>query len=129
MCQCLAVKAQTRSRPMAFKRIAVDTSKAVFTVHGIDETDLAVLRRDLSRTRFEAFVASIEPTEFVLEASGGARHWGRMLEAPGHRVRLIPPQYVKPFVRRGKTDRADAQAICEAAGRPGMSVVPVRSLE
>ena len=114
---------------MAFKRIAVDTSKAVFTVHGIDEADRAVLRRDLSRVRFEAFVASIEPTEFVLEASGGAHHWGRVLEACGHRVRLIPPQYVKPFVRRGKNDRADAQAICEAAGRPGMSVVPVRSLE
>jgi transposase len=114
---------------MAFKRIAVDTSKAVFTVHGVDEADRPVLRRDLSRPRFEAFVASIEPTEFVLEASGGAHHWGRLLEARGHRVRLIPPQYVKPFVKRGKTDRADAQAICEAASRPGMSVVPVRSLQ
>jgi transposase len=114
---------------MAFKRIAVDTSKAVFTLHGIDEADRAVLRRDLSRARFQAFVASMEPTEFVLEASGGAHHWGRVLEAHGHRVRLIPPQYVKPFVKRSKNDRADAQAICEAGGRPGMSVVPVRSLE
>jgi transposase len=114
---------------MTFKRIAVDTSKAVFTVHGIDEADRAVLRRDLSRSRFQSFVASIEPTEIVLEASGGAHHWGRLLEAHGHRVRLIPPQYVKPFVKRGKSDRADAQAICEAAGRPEMSVVPVRSLE
>lgn len=114
---------------MAFKRIAVDTSKAVFTVHGVDEAGRVVLQRDLSRTRFEVFVASIEPTEFVLEASGGAHHWGRILEVHGHRVRLIPPQYVKPFVKRGKNDRADAQAICEAAGRPGMSVVPVRSLE
>ncbi len=66
---------------MAFKRIAVDTYKAVFTVHGIDEADRAVLRRDLSRARFQAFAASIEPTEFVLEASGGAHHWGRALEA------------------------------------------------
>lgn len=65
---------------MAFKRIAVDTSKAVFTVHGVDEADHAVLRCDLSRARFQIFVASIEPTEFVLEASGGAHHWGRLLE-------------------------------------------------
>ena len=114
---------------MTFKRIAVDTSKAVFTVHGIDETDRVVLRRDLSRARFQTFVVSLEPTEFVLEASGGAHHWGRLLELHGHRVRLIPPQYVKPFVKRSKNDRADAQAICEAAGRPGMSVVPVRSLD
>ena len=114
---------------MAFKRIAVDTSKAVFTVHGIDEADRPVLRRDLSRARFQTFLATLEPTVFALEACGGAHHWGRMLQAHGHRVLLIPPQYVKPFVKRSKTDRADAEAICEAAGRPGMSVVPVRSLD
>ena len=114
---------------MAFQRIAVDTSKAVSTVHGIDEAGRAVLRRHLSRARFEVFVASIELTEFVLEASGGAHYWGRILEAHGHCVRLIPPQDVKPFVKRGKNDRADAQAICEAAGRPGRSSAPVRSLE
>ena len=114
---------------MGYKRVAVDTSKAVFTVHGIDEKDRPVLRRNLSRARFEALITKLEPTEFALEACGGSHHWGRMLQAHGHRVRLIPPQYVKPYVKRGKTDRADAEAICEAAGRPGMRFVPVKSAE
>ena len=114
---------------MTYKRIAVDTSKAVFTLHGIDETDRPTLRRDLNRSRFEAFVASTPATEFALEASSASHHWGRLLEAHGHRVKLIPPQYVRPFVKRSKNDRTDAAAICEAAGRPGMSTVPVRSLE
>jgi len=114
---------------MVFKRISVDTSKAVFTVHGIDEADRAVLRGDYSRGRFERWIASVAPTEFALEACGGSHYWGRVLKAHGHHVRLIPPQYVKPFVKRGKNDRADAAAISEAAGRPGMSFVPVKSAE
>ncbi len=114
---------------MVFKRISVDTSKTVFTVHGIDGSDRAVYRQDYTRSRFERWIGSLEPTEFALEACGGSHYWGRVLEAHGHRVRLIPPQYVKPFVKRGKNDRADAAAICEAAGRPGMSTVPVKSAE
>lgn len=114
---------------MEFKRIAVDTSKAVFTVHGIDLEDRAVLRRNFSRQAFEAFFAKQPPTNVALEACGGSHHWGRRLTELGHRVRLIPPQYVKPFVKRGKNDRNDAEAICEAAGRPGMSTVPVRAAE
>ena len=114
---------------MELKRIAVDTSKAVFTVHGIDRDDRAVLRRNFSRPTFEAFFAKLAPTEVVLEACGGSHHWGRRLTELGHRVRLLPPQYVKPFVKRGKNDRNDAEAICEAAGRPGMSTVPVKAAE
>ena len=114
---------------MRYKRVAVDTSKAVFTVHGIDDKDRAVLRQNLSRARFEALIGKLEPTEVALEACGGSHHWGRVLQAYGHTVRLIPPQYVKPYVKRGKNDRADAEAICEAAGRPGMRFVPVKSAE
>ena len=114
---------------MQIKRIGVDTSKAVFTVHGVDEADRPVLRREFSRTRFESWIAKLPATEFALEACGGSHHWGRLLAGHGHRVRLIPPQYVKPYVKRSKNDRADAEAICEAAGRPGMRAVPVKSAE
>jgi transposase len=114
---------------MKFKRIAVDTSKAVFTLHGVDEQDRPVLRQNLSRARFEAFLGKMSPTEVVLEACGSSHHWGRFLQGFGHTVRLIPPQYVKPFVKRGKNDRNDAEAICEAASRPTMHVVPVKSAQ
>ncbi len=113
---------------MEFKRIAVDTSKSVFTLHGVDAEERAILRRDLRRVPFEAFFAKLAPTEVVLEACGGSHHWGRRLTALGHRVRLIPPQYVKPYVKRGKNDRNDAAAIAEAASRPSMSFVPVKSV-
>ena len=114
---------------MEYKRIAIDTSKAVFTVHGIDVQDRPVLRRNLKRMEFEAFFAKLVPTEVALEACGSSHHWARVLTASGHQVRLIPPQYVKPFVKRGKNDDADAEAICEAAGRPTMHFVPVKSAE
>jgi transposase len=114
---------------MEYKRIAIDTSKAVFTVHGIDVQDRPVLRRNLKRVEFQAFFAKLVPTEVALEACGSSHHWARVLTASGHQVRLIPPQYVKPFVKRGKNDDADAEAICEAAGRPTMHFVPVKSVE
>ena len=114
---------------MKLKRISIDTSKAVFTLHGIDDQDRPVLRRNLSRPAFEAFFAKLPPTEVALEACGGSHHWGRRLTELGHHVHLIAPQYVKPFVKRGKNDRNDAEAISEAAGRPGMSAVPVKSAE
>ena len=114
---------------MELKRIAIDTSKAVFTLHGIDGQDRPVLRRNLGRLAFDAFFAKLAPVEVALEACGGSHHWGRVLTGMGHRVRLIPPQYVKPFVKRGKNDRNDAEAICEAAGRPGMTTVPIRPAE
>ena len=114
---------------MELKRVGIDTSKAVFTVHGIDAQERAVLRRNLSRAAFEAFFAKLPATEVALEACSGSYHWARVLGAMGHRVRLIPAQYVKPFVKRGKNDRNDAEAICEAAGRPGMASVPVKTAE
>jgi len=110
-----------------FKRIAVDTSKHVFTLHGVDPADRVILRRDLKRAQFIEFFAALAPCEVVLEACGGSHHWGRALQALGHRVRLIPPHYVKPYVKRGKNDRIDAAAIAEAASRPGMAEVPVKS--
>ncbi len=114
---------------MKFKRIAIDTSKHVFTLHGVDEQERPVLRRELKRGQMESFFAKQEPTEVVLEACGGSHHWGRLLSKLGHRVRLIPPQYVKPFVKRAKNDRNDAEAIGEAASRPTMRSVAVKSVD
>jgi transposase len=112
---------------MKYKRIAIDISKHVFTLHGVDEHERPVLRRNLKRAEMEAFFGKLAPTEVVLEACGGAHHWGRLLNRLGHQVRLIPAQYVKPFVKRAKNDRADAAAINDAASRPDMPAVAVKS--
>jgi transposase len=109
------------------KRIGLDTSKAVFTLHCVDENSQVVLRTNLRRAQLATFFKNLAPAEIALEACGSSHHWGRQLAGCGHEVRLIPPQYVKPFVKRAKNDRNDAEAICEAAGRPGMRFVPVKT--
>ncbi len=114
---------------MKFKRIAIDTSKPVFTLHGVDEQERPVLRRELKRAQVDSFFAKQAPTEVVLEACGGSHHWGRLLSKLGHRVRLILPQYVKPFVKRAKNDRNEAEAISEAASRPTMPSVVVKTVD
>jgi transposase len=111
------------------KRIGIDTSKSVFTLHCVDETGRQVLQSNLRRTQMATFFKKLAPTEIALEACGSSHHWARELIALGHEVRLIPPQYVKPYVKRAKNDRNDAEAICEAAGRPGMRFVRVKSAE
>lgn len=109
------------------KRIGIDTSKAVFTLHAIDQADRPVLRVNLRRAQLLPFFRKRSRTEVALEACGSAHRWARRLTALGHDVCLIPPQYVKPYVKRGKNDRNDAEAICEAAGRPGMRFVLAKS--
>lgn len=112
---------------MEYKRIAIDTSKHVFTIHGVDLDERVVLRREVRRSQLVGVFAKMAPTEVAMEACGGSHHWARVLVRLGHRVRLIPAQYVKPFVKRAKNDRNDAEAICEAAARPTMRSVPVKS--
>lgn len=114
---------------MEITRIAIDTSKHVFTLHGVDAADRAVLRRELRRAQVEPFFRKLPPIEVVIEACGGSHHWARLLASLGHTVRLIPPPYIKPFVKRGKNDRIDAEAINEASGRPGMRFVPVKTAQ
>jgi transposase len=110
-------------------RVAVDTSKSVFTLHGVDVAGCVAVRRNLRRHQFVAFFEKQPAVEVVMEACAGSHHWGRTLGRLGHRVRLIPPQYVKPFVKRGKNDRNDAEAICVAASQPSIGEVPVKSAE
>lgn len=108
-------------------RIGMDTSKHVFQLHGVDAQERPVLRRQLRRGELERFFAALPPTVIGLEACGASHHWARRLMALGHEVRLLPPQYVKPYVRRGKSDSLDAEAICEAMSRPSMRFVPVKN--
>ena len=112
-----------------YKRIAIDTSKAVFTLHGIDQQDRPVLRTNLRRAQLTSFFKKLPATSIAIEACSSSHHWAHELTLLGHEVRLIPPQYVKPYVKRGKNDRNDAEAICEAAGRPGMHFVPAKSIK
>ncbi|SEP73431.1 Transposase [Solimonas aquatica] len=109
--------------------VGLDLAKSVFQVHGADEDGRAVLRKALKRGQVAEFFAQLPPCTVGMEACGSAHHWARKLRELGHEVRLIAPQYVKPFVKRNKTDAADAEAICEAMGRPGMRFVPVKTTE
>src|SRR6266852_8899433 len=117
------------SRPMTIIRVGLDTAKHVFQVHGVDESEQPVLRRRLGRKEVEPFFAKLPPTRIGLEACGAAHHWARVLRALGHEVLLLPPQYIKPYLKRGKNDAIDAAAICEAMSRPGMRFVAVKSAE
>ncbi len=108
-------------------RIGMDTSKQTFQLHGVDEAERVVLRRKLRRKEVTAFFAGLAPIVVALEACGGSHYWARELGALGHEVKLIAPQFVKPYVKRGKNDAADAAALCEAASRPTMHFVAVKS--
>jgi transposase len=114
---------------MQITTIGLDLAKNVFQVHGIDAHGKVVLRKQLRRAQVAGFFANLPPCLVGMEACGGAHHWGRKLEALGHTVRLMAPQFVKPYVKSNKNDAADAEAICEAVGRPSMRFVPVKSLE
>jgi len=109
--------------------IGLDIAKNVFHVHGVDGLGATVLRRQLRRGQVEAFFAKLPPTLVGLEACGGAHHWARVIGRYGHQVRLMPPGYVKPYVKRNKNDGRDAEGICEAVGRPTMRFVAVKSVE
>ena len=108
--------------------IGLDTAKQVFQLHGVDDKGTTVLRRQLRRSEVLKFFEKIASCVVGLEACGGAHYWAREIGALGHEVRLIPPAYVKPYVKRGKNDAADAEAICEAVGRPSMRFVPLKTV-
>ena len=115
---------------MKLTRIGVDVAKQVFQVHGVDRHEQSTWRRRLSRDRWLKAVQEVaEPgCEIGMEACGGAHHWARQLLAMGYRVKLIAPQFVKPYVKSNKNDAKDAEAICEAMSRPSMRFVSVKSV-
>lgn len=112
-----------------FNRIGIDTSKSVFQPHGVDAEDRPVLVRKLRRTAVVGFFSKLAPTRIGMEACGGSHYWARTLRGLGHEVVLIAAQHVKPYVRRGKHDAADAEACCEAMSRPRTRFVAVKSEE
>src|SRR3989441_3479518 len=109
--------------------IGFDIAKSVFQVHGVDNDGKVVIRRQLKRRYVLAFFEKLQPCLVGIEACASSHHWSRELQALGHTVRLMPPAYVKPYVKRQKNDAADAEAICEAVTRANMRFVPTKTPE
>lgn len=114
---------------MEITTIGLDLAKNVFQVHGVNERGKAVLRKQLKRDQVAAFFANLPPCLVGIEACASSHHWARKLQAMGHTVRLMAPQFVKPYVKSNKNDAADAEAICEAVSRPSMRFVPIKNVE
>jgi len=114
---------------MRVTTIGLDLAKNVFQVHGITKDDEVAFNRPLRRAQLLSFFSKLEPCLIGMEACSSAHHWGRELTELGHEVRLIPPIYVKPYVKRGKSDAIDAEAICEAVTRPTMRFVAIKTVE
>jgi transposase len=107
--------------------IGLEIAKSVFQVHGVDAEGKVVLRRQLKRRYALAFFEKLPPCVIGIDACASAHHWSRELQALGHTVRLMPPAYVKPYVKRHKNDALDAEAICEAVTRPNMRFVATKT--
>lgn len=114
---------------MAVQVIGLDTAKHVFQIHGAAANGRTVLRKRLRRAQIPDFFANLPKCVVGIEATQSAHYWSRVIEAFGHEVRLVAPQFVKPYLRRQKNDMRDAAAICEAIIRPGMHFVPRKSIE
>lgn len=114
---------------MNIKTLGIDLSKSVFQLHGVDAIGKPVLKKKLSREKLPKFMATLPPCEVVMEACGGANFWAREFKNYGHSVKLISPQFVKPFVKGNKNDCNDSEAIVEAASRPTMRYVFPKSIE
>jgi transposase len=107
----------------------MDTSKQIFQLHGMNAAEPPILRKQLRRKDMVSFFSKRAPTVIAIEACGASHHWARLLQSFGHTVKLIAPQLVKPYVKRGKNDAADAEALCEAMSRPTMRFVPVKTVD
>ncbi len=114
---------------MNITTVGIDLAKNVFQIHGTDEHGKTLVKKQLKRDQMAAYFANLPPTLIGMEACGSAHHWGRKLQAMGHDVKLMSPQFVKPYVKTNKNDAADAEAICEAVARPNMRFVPIKSVE
>ena len=112
---------------MDITTVGLDLAKNVFQVHGINADGDVIVRRRLRRTQVREFFAGLKPCLIGMEACGTAHFWARELVVLGHEVKIIPPSYVKAYVRRGKNDAVDAEAICEAVTRPNMRFIPIKT--
>lgn len=114
---------------MKITTVGIDLAKNVFQIHAVDERGKTVLKKQLKRGQVAEFFANLSVCLIGMEACGSAHHWARKLETFGHTVRLMAPQFVKPYVKTNKNDAADAEAICEAVSRPNMRFVPIKNIE
>lgn len=114
---------------MKITTLGLDLAKSVFQAHGVDEIGQTVLVKKLHRKQMQPFFSKLPPCLIGVEACGTAHYWARTLASMGHEVKLMPPSYVKGYVKRGKSDALDAEAICEAVQRPSMRFVPVKTIE
>ena len=114
---------------MKITTIGIDLAKVVFQIHGVDERGKVAVRKQLKRAELSSYFANLEPCLIGMEACGSAHHWARKLEGYGHTVKLMAPQFVKPYVKTNKNDMADAEAICEAVSRPNMRFVAMKTVE
>jgi transposase len=114
---------------MKITTIGLDLAKAVFQIHGVDERGKVAARKQLKRAEMSKYFAKLEPCLIGMEACGSAHYWARKLESYGHTVKLMAPQFVKPYVKTNKNDMADAEAICEAVSRPNMRFVAIKNVE
>lgn len=114
---------------MKITTIGIDLAKEVFQIHGVNEYGKIVLRKQLRRSAMTKFFANLAPCLIGMEACGSSHHWARKLSGFGHTVKLMAPQFVKPYVKTNKHDMADAEAICEAVSRPNMRFVPIKNVE
>ncbi|ADZ43876.1 putative transposase for IS1667 [Yersinia enterocolitica subsp. palearctica 105.5R(r)] len=123
------LKLRRRSVHMKVSTLGIDLAKNVFQLHGVGCNGQTVLKKKLTRDKFLPFLMQLEPCLIGMEACASSHHFARVLRQYGHEVKLIPPQYVKPYVKTNKTDAADAEAICEAVARPNMRFVQIKTAE
>ncbi len=114
---------------MKITTIGLDLAKSLFQIHGVDERCKVAVRKQLKRTEMANYFANLEPCLIGMEACGSAHYWAKKLEGYGHTVKLMAPQFVKPYVKTNKNDIADAEAICEAVSRPNMRFVAIKTVE
>lgn len=114
---------------MKVTTVGIDLAKNLFQVHGVNEFGKPVIKKQLRRNQLAEFFVNLPPCLIGIEACGGAHHWARKLQTFGHTVKLMAPQFVKPYVKTNKNDAADAEAICEAVARPNMRFVPIKDVE
>ncbi len=132
-CLNVSVKTQKKEHPhesiYSWYRLGKKLAKNVFQLHGVGCNGQTVLKKKLTRDKFLPFLMQLEPCLIGMEACASSHHFARVLRQYGHEVKLIPPQYVKPYVKTNKTDAADAEAICEAVARPNMRFVQIKTAE
>jgi transposase len=120
---------QKGASDMKITAMGIDLAKSIFQIHGVDERGKVVVRKQLKRSEMSGYFANLQPCLIGMEACGSAHHWARKLLEFGHTVKIMSPQFVKPYVKTNKNDMADAEAICEAVSRPNMRYVSVKTVE